>query len=144
MENKNLPACIPTDSGCNRSLFHPRAWLYYIHSSNPGTWHQQQSDLIAIARDAGYEIVGCTGDLPHKQGVWFRHLRKPGLAGMRRAVRKGQVDVVIVTRLSQLSNHKRKLKKLLLFLRRHDVAVHTMECQLGYDLYRHGLDGLFS
>lgn len=140
MKSKNLPACIPSDSGCNNQLFHPRAWLYYVHGTTPGAWHRQQCELVAQARDAGYEVVGCTGE--SKQRTWLRCLRKPGLSAMRRAVRKGQVDVVIVTRLSQLSSRKHKLEKLLRFLRRHDVTVHTTDCQLGYDLYRHGLDGL--
>lgn len=142
MKSKNLPACIRSDGDCNDPLFHPRAWLYYTHGTNPGVWHRQQCELMAQARDAGYEVVGCTGDVKPKQGVWYHRLSKPGLSAMRRAVRKGQVDVVIVTRLSQLSGRKHKLVKLLRFLRRHDVTVHTTECHLGYDLYRHGLDGL--
>lgn len=142
MENMNLPACIPNDDGDNNRLFHPRAWLYYVHGSNPGVWHRQQCKLMAQARDAGYEVVGCTGD-PH-QGTWLRRLHRPGLSAMRRAVRKGLVDVVVITRLSQLANNKRALRRILRFLARYKVGIHTTDCQLGYDLYRHGLDNVIN
>ena len=60
------------------------------------------------------------------------------------AVRRGQVDDVFVTRLSQLSHKACRLRCILRLLHRKRVRLHTTESDLRYDLYRHGLDGVLS
>ena len=61
---------------------------------------------------------------------------------MIRAVRERLVDVVVVPGLSRLAVHRQWLGWLLRMFRKHGVTVVTIECELRYDLYRHGLDGV--
>ena len=123
-------------------LFYPRAWLYYRCSADPQVWYACQCGLIARAKEEGYDVVGCTGDTYATKFNRLRHMWKPGLCAMQKAVRKGQVDVVIVGRLSQISQKRSRLRRMLTFFQRHGVCVHTTEINFRYDLYRHGLDGI--
>ena len=59
-----------------------------------------------------------------------------------RAVRNGQIDDVFVTRLTQLSRKRSRLRRILVLFQRKGIRVHTTEIALRYDLYRHGLDGV--
>lgn len=77
--------------------------------------------------------------MQHTKAVVPRH---PGRAGLLRAVRRGQVDDVFVTRLSQLSRKAGRLRCILRLLHRKRVRLHTTESDLRYDLYRHGLDSI--
>ena len=104
-------------------LHHPRAWVYARGVSGSPALHERFDALRRSALREGYEIVGQSSDARQRLAV-----RYPGRAALLRAVRKGLVDDVFVTRLSQLSR-KRK-----------GVCVHTTEIDLRYDLYRHGLD----
>ena len=61
---------------------------------------------------------------------------------MLRAVRARLVDVVVVPRLSRLAVHRQWLGWMLWMFHKHGVTVVTIECELRYDLYRHGLDGV--
>ena len=73
-------------------------------------------------------------------GISFR----PRRAALLRAVRKGLVDDVFVTRLSQLSRKRSRLRRILVRFQRKGVCVHTTEIDLRYDLYRHGLDNVLT
>ena len=56
------------------------------------------------------------------------------------AVHARSVDIVVVPRLSRLAVHRQWLGWLLRMFHKHGVTVVTIECELRYDLYRHGLD----
>ena len=117
------------------ALYHPRAWVYARGDSGSPVLQDRLDELGRIAQMQGYEIVGQSSDARHR--LLPRH---PGRAGLLRAVRRGQVDDVFVTRLSQLSRKAGRLRLRLLHRKR--VRLHTTESDLRYDLYRHGLDSI--
>ena len=118
-----------------KTLYHPRAWVY-VRAAEYGP---ALSELCASARCAGYVLAGQSYDLP--QRLLGRH---SGRNALLRAVRRGLVDDVFVTRLSQLSRKRGRLRRILLLFQRKSVRVHTTEIDLRYDLYRHNLDNVLA
>ena len=118
-------------------LHHPRAWAYARGIGGSPALHERFDVLRRSTLLEGHEIVGQSSDA--RQRIAVRH---PGRAALLRAVRKGLVDDVFVTRLSQLSRKRSRLRRILVRLQRKGVCVHTTEIDLRYDLYRHGLDGV--
>ena len=116
-------------------LHHPRAWAYARGIGGSPALHERFDALRQSALREGYEIVGQSSDARQRFAVWH-----PGRAALLRAVRKGLVDDVFVTRLSQFSRKRSRLRRILVLLQRKGVCVHTTEIDLRYDLYRHGLD----
>ena len=116
-----------------KTLYHPRAWVY-VRAAEYGP---ALSELCASARCAGYVLAGQSYDLP--QRLLGRH---SGRNALLRAVRKGLIDDVFITRLSQLSRKRGLLRRILLRFQRKGVRIHTNEIDLRYDLYRHGLDNV--
>lgn len=114
-----------------KTLIYPRAWAYARDAEHGPVLAQ----LCESARCAGYELVGQSWDAPRQ--FCRRH---SGRSALLRAVRKGLVDDVFITRLSQLSGKRSRLRRILLLLQHKGVCVHTTEVELRYDLYRHGLD----
>lgn len=137
MRQLKTPEC---RAGHDGYLFHPRAWVYYRGNCTVAGWHV----LSSIAKARGYDVVGCTADnVKNGRALYIFRLR-PGLTALKRAAKRKEIDVVVVTRLSQLSRRRDKLRKLLLYFERCRVTICTTECQLGYDLHRHGLDRMLS
>ena len=118
-------------------LHHPRAWVYARGVSGSPALHERFDALRRSTLLGGYEIVGQSSDTRQRIAV-----RQPGRAALLRAVRKGLVDDVFVTRLSQFSRKRSRLRRILVQLQRKGVCVHTTEIDLRYDLYRHGLDSV--
>ena len=118
-------------------LHHPRAWVYARGVSGSPALHERFDALRRSTLLGGYEIVGQSSDARQRFAV-----RHPGRAALLRAVRKGLVDDVFVTRLSQFSRKRSRLRRILVLLQRKGVCVHTTEIDLRYDLYRHGLDSV--
>ena len=121
------------------ALYHPRAWVYARGDSGSPVLQDRLDELGRIAQMQGYEIVGQSSDARHR--LLPRH---PGRAGLLRAARRGQVDDVFVTRLSQLSRKAGRLRCILRLLHRKRVRLHTTESDLRYDLYRYGLDSMLT
>lgn len=120
-------------------LYYPRAWAYARESKASPALPQQLADLCAAARLEGYCMVGQSCDTPRRSLIC-----RPGRRALLRAVRNGQIDDVFVTRLSQLSRKRSRLRRILVRLQRKGVCVHTTEIDLRYDLYRHGLDNVLT
>lgn len=120
-------------------LHHPRAWAYARGIGGSPALHERFDALRQSALREGYEIVGQSSDARQRFAVWH-----PGRAALLRAVRKGLVDDVFVTRLSQFSRKRSRLRRILVQLQRKGVCVHTTEIDLRYDLYRHGLDNVLT
>ena len=118
-------------------LHHPRAWAYARGIGGSPALHERFDALRQSALREGYEIVGQSSDARQRFAV-----RHPGRAALLRAVRKGLVDDVFVTQLSQFSRKRSRLRRILVLLQRKGVCVHTTEIDLRYDLYRHGLDSV--
>lgn len=118
-------------------LYYPRAWAYARESKASPALPQQLADLCAAARLEGYCMVGQSCDTPRRSLIC-----RPGRRALLRAVRNGQIDDVFITRLSQLSRKRGRLRRILLLFQRKGVRVHTTEIDLRYDLYRHGLDNV--
>ena len=120
-------------------LYHPRAWVYARGIGGSPALQERFDALRRSALREGYEIVGQSSDTRQRFAVWH-----PGHAALLRAVRKGLVDDVFVTRLSQFSRKRSQLRRILVRLQRKGVCVHTTEIDLRYDLYRHGLDNVLT
>lgn len=120
-------------------LHHPRAWVYARGIGGSPALHERFDALRRSALREGYEIVGQSSDTRQRFAVWH-----PGHAALLRAVRKGLVDDVFATRLSQFSRKRSQLRRILVRLQRKGVCVHTTEIDLRYDLYRHGLDNVLT
>ena len=122
----------------DHALFYPRAWVY-ARSRNRNRLAAQKLDAIQEAQQQGLKVVGSSDDLCGRHGFV-----RPGLFALVRAVCSREVDVVVVSRLSRLSVNRQWLVWLLRVFHKHNVTVITTECDLRYDLYRHGLDGVLS
>lgn len=118
-----------------KMLYYPRAWVYARDTKDGHALAQ----LCESARCAGYDLVGQSRDIPHQ---FFR--RYSGRNALLHAVRKGLVDDVFVTRLSQLSRKRSRLRRILLLFQCKGVRVHTTEIEFQYDLYCHGLDNVLT
>ena len=116
-----------------KTLYHPRAWVY----ARATEYGPALSALCESAHSAGYVLVGQSHDLP--QRFFGRH---SGRNALLHAVRKELLDDVFITRLSQLSRKRDRLRRILLLFQRKGVCIHTTEIDLRYDLYRHGLDNV--
>lgn len=120
----------------DRALFYPRAWIY-VRSRDRQRLAEQKLNTLQAAQQQGLEVVGTSEDVCGRHSLW-----RPGLFALVRAVCARFVDVVVVPRLSRLAVHRQWLGWLLRLFHEHGVAVITTECELRYDLYRHGLDGV--
>ena len=120
------------------ALFFPRVWLYArTGSGHRAVAEQQLAELREWATCNGYSIVGQSCDCAQADSFW-----RPGLFAMLRAVRRGDVDTIAITRLSRLSRRKRKLSKIIAILQLHDVTLIATEMNLRYQLYLYGLKGV--
>lgn len=118
------------------ALHYPRVWLYArTGSGHRSVAERQLKELREWATCNGYCVVGQSCECAKANSFWH-----PGLFSMLRAVRRGNVDTVAVTRLSRFAVHKSKLCYVLSVLQKNGVVIHTSNCQLKYDLYLHGLD----
>lgn len=120
-------------------LYCPRAWAYAREAKDTAALPQQLADLCAAARLAGYCLVGQSCDTTRRSMI-----RRPGRRALLRAVRNGQIDDVFVTRLSQLSSKRSRLRRILALFQRKGVRIHTTEIDLRYDLYRHNLENVLA
>ena len=117
-------------------LFFPRVWLYARTGSRHRSAAEQQLDeLREWANCNGYCIVGQSCECTKDNSFW-----RPGLFSMLRAVRRGDVDAVAVTRLSRFARKRSKLCKILAELQASDVTLITTDVSLRYQLYLYGLD----
>ena len=124
-------------TGKENTLYHPRAWLYARGDSGSPALQDRLDELGRIAQMLGYEIVGQSSDARRRINSC-----RPGRAALLCAVRKGRVDDIFITRLSQLSRKASRLRRILRLLHRKHVCLHTTESDLRYDLYLHGLDSM--
>lgn len=93
-------------------LFFPRVWLYArTGSGHRSVAERQLKELREWATCSGYCVVGQSCECARANSFW-----RPGLFSMLRAVRRGDVDTVAVTRLSRFAVHKSKLCHILCVL----------------------------
>lgn len=117
-------------------LFFPRVWLYArTGSGHRSVAEHQLEELREWATRNGYSIVGQSCECAKANSFW-----RPGLLSMLRAVRRGNVDTVAVTRLSRFARKKGKLSKILVKLQASDVTLITTDVSLRYQLHLYGLD----
>src|SRR5699024_9449941 len=122
--------------GKDRALFYPRAWVY-VRSRDRHRLAEQKPNALQAAQPQGPELVGASEGRCGRHSTW-----RPGFRALLWAVRARLVDVVVVPRLSRLAVHRQWLGWLLRMFHKRGVTVVTTECELRYDLYRHGLDGV--
>lgn len=117
-------------------LFFPRVWLYArTGSGHRSVAEHQLEELREWATCNGYSIVGQSCERAWDNAFW-----RPGLFAMLKAVRRGEVDAVAVTRLSRFARKRSKLCKILAELQANDVMLITTDVSLRYQLYLYGLD----
>lgn len=122
------------------ALYYPRVWLYArTGSGHRSVAEHQLAELRDWAARSGYRVVGQSCECARDNAFW-----RPGLFATLKAVRRGEVDAVAVTRLSRLGHRKRTLSRILRILQKRDVMIYTCERQLRYDLYIHGLDRMLA
>lgn len=111
-------------------------WLYArTADARPGILEDQLDSLCREAECRGYKVVN--GGAEHR---FAGDLDRPALFAMLAAVRSGQVDAVMVTRLSRFSYHRLTLYLILCFLQDHGVELITTEYELRYILYLRGFE----
>lgn len=117
-------------------LFFPRVWLYARTGSGHRSVAEHQLDeLRDWAARSGCRVVGQSCECARTNAFW-----RPGLFAMLRAVRRGEVDAVAITRLSRFARKRSKLCKILAKLQANDVMLITTDVSLRYQLYLYGLD----
>ena len=126
-------------AGSAADLYYPRAWAYAREAKDSPALPQQLADLCATARLEGYCLVGQSCDSTRRSMI-----HRPGRRALLHAVRNGQIDDVFVTRLSQLSSKRGRLRHILALFQRKNVRIHTTEIDLRYDLYRHNLENVLA
>lgn len=117
-------------------LYYPRVWLYARTGSGHRSVAEHQLDeLRDWAVRSGYRAVGQSCECARTNAFW-----RPGLFAMLKAVRRGEVDAVAITRLSRFARKRSKLCKILAELQANHVTLITTDVSLRYQLYLYGLD----
>jgi len=117
-------------------LYYPRVWLYArTGSGHRSVAEHQLEELRDWAARSGYRVVGQSCECTKDNSFW-----RPGLFSMLKAVRRGEVDAVAVTRLSSFSRKRSKLCKILTDLQANDVTLITTDVSLRYQMYLYGWD----
>lgn len=118
------------------ALYYPRVWLYArTGSGNCSVAEHQLAELRNWAMLSGYRVVGQSCECTKDKSFW-----RPGLFSMLKAIRRGEVDAVAVTRVSRFARKRSKLCKILAELQANDVMMITTDVSLRYQLYLYGLD----
>lgn len=118
------------------ALYYPRVWLYArTGSGHRSVAEHQLAELRDWAARSGYRIVGQSCECARDNTFW-----RPGLFATLKAVRRGEVDAVVVTRLSRFARKRRKLCRILAELQANDVTLITTDVSLRYQLYLYGLE----
>ena len=112
-----------------------KVWLYARQHTTQAELRQQLHSLYQISAAQGLTVVGVSTD---SEDAPLR--KRPGLKELCWQVRKGQIQTVMVTRLSALSHSNRLLLRLLKQMQRYGVKLQTGHTQLMYELYVRGLE----
>lgn len=89
-----------------------RVWIYArTADARPGVLENQLAELCWEAERRGYHMAGNSAE---RCGAGA--LNRPALFAMLEAVRRGQVDAVMITRLSRFSYHRLAVYLILCFL----------------------------
>lgn len=110
-------------------------WLYARQRSCPMELQRQANALYRLAAERGQTVVGISAD--REDAPLFR---RPGLREVFRQVRRGRIQAVLVTRLTNISHDDRLLLRLLKTMQVHRVKLEAGHTQLAYELHVHGLD----
>lgn len=124
------------DHAKETALYYPRVWLY----ARTGSGHRSMAEhQLAELRDwvarSGYRVVGQSCECARTNAFW-----RPGLFAILKAVRRGEVDAVAITRISRLSRKRGPLCRILATMQLHNVVLVTTEVDLRYQLYLYGMD----
>ena len=104
-----------------------RVWIYCrVAHNGPDSvevLNGQQLQLESYAKEHGFEIAGSSSDIG--SGLTFD---RPGLLGFHAAAEDGEVDVLLILKLSRLGRDTDKVTKYWHLLRDLGVSVHTADC----------------
>ena len=114
--------------------FGPRVW-FYQRACTKAELEQQKQLAVDVAIRRGYGVMGARADIGRVNTIW-----RPGLRKLCKQVRKGNIDIVLVPKLSCLDTKWYKVCCVLRLLQRHNVALYTIERNLRMELSLHGLD----
>lgn len=85
-----------------------RVWLYTRQRGDANELALQKAKLLQTAMDRGYEVVCHSSD---EADDWLIH--RPGLQAALRHVRAGEVDILMITRIENISHDERRLFHVL-------------------------------
>lgn len=81
-----------------------RVWIYTRFRGDTDQCAAQKARLLQEAMEHDYTVVGCSTD-ESDETILYR----PGLRAALRAVRKGEADAVMVTRVLNISHESNRL-----------------------------------
>lgn len=121
-------------SGNRNTFFYPRAWIY-LRCQTEEQAIRQKLAMLTEAHNQDYDTLGIGVDIGHANRFW-----RPAFRRLLWQIRKENIDIVLVPRLSTIDTRQRKLVRFLQLVQKHQVVVQTVKRNLADDLCRHGLD----
>lgn len=85
-----------------------RVWIYTRLRGDTDQRAAQKARLLQDAMEHDYTVVGCSTDEADDYILY-----RPGLRAALRAVRKGEVDAVLVTRVLNISHEPNRLLRFM-------------------------------
>lgn len=111
-------------------------WLY-VRRADDAERRRQLDMLQRLAQACRFEVSGFSAD--KSDGPL---LLRPGLQQAMRRIREEEVDILLVSSLSNISDDNRLLLTLLKTMQAHRVKLRTTRAQLLYELHGRGLEDI--
>ena len=102
-----------------------KVWLYASASTieQDAFRAAQLEKLTAEAKQRGYTIIGTSYDA----GIKGDPIHRPGIQLMLEAVQRGEVDIVMMTSVSQISHYTEKSLPILRLLYENGIQLYRQE-----------------
>lgn len=112
-----------------------QVWLYARQRSDLSALQDQFDCLQRYAVENGLSVVGQSYDTVDSA---IRH--RPGLQQALDHVRSGDAQIVLTTRLCNISHNNRHVLAFMKALQKSHAKLRTNYAQLNYELYERGLE----
>lgn len=112
-----------------------RVWLYTRQHADLNQLSLQEAVLRQAAEGRRYVVAGVSSDKSDDY-LFYR----PGLRKALSAIRRGEADALMVTRLCNISCSHCRLLRVLKRLQNEGAVLLAYDAQLRYDLYAMGLE----
>lgn len=112
-----------------------KVWIYARRRVDPSHLEQQLRSLRQYAGENDMVVMGESYDLTDTAMN-----KRPGLKMLMQQMEEGQVQTVLVTRLSSISHNNHRLMRFLKKLQKYHVKLRTTQTQTSYEMHQHRLD----